>query len=221
MRSAVPPPVPFARDRRLVSKRRFDLAFALLLALPVGLVCVAVAIVLLVAQGRPVFYRSERMRTCDAGFTLWKFRTMTPAAGEPAVTGGQVAARITPIGRVLRRTRLDEFPQLWNVLLGEMSFVGPRPPLRAVVARHPEVYAGVLVFPPGITGLATVLYHRIEARKLSRCATQAEADEIYSGTCVGQKARLDRLYAARWGLGLDIAILWATLSGRWPRRRQT
>jgi lipopolysaccharide/colanic/teichoic acid biosynthesis glycosyltransferase len=201
------------------AKRRFDLALACLLALPVGLVCAVLVAALLLAQGRPVFYRSERMRTAEEGFVLWKFRTMTGPDRPPSVTAGHVAARITPMGRVLRSTRLDELPQLWNVLRGDMTFVGPRPPLRAVVTRHPDVYAGVLAARPGITGLATVLYHRTEARLLAGCVTQDEADRLYDKTCVRQKARLDLLYRSRWSPGLDLAILGATLTGRWPRRR--
>lgn len=195
-----------------LSKRLFDLGLALL-ALPVLLLLtVVVALVLLLVQGRPVFYGSERMKTPGQGFTLWKFRTMSVAAEDSGVTGGDKAARITPAGALLRRTRLDELPQVYNILRGDMSFVGPRPPLREYVERFPELYAQVLRSRPGITGLATLKYHAHEARLLQRCDSAAETDAVYARICVPAKARLDLIYQSHQGLCFDFAILLQTLS---------
>ena len=107
------------------AKRALDLIAATLLAL------------LLVTEGRPVFHVSERMRAPDRPFRLWKLRTMTVTRADSGVPGGDEVSRITPTGRLLRRTRADEIPQLWNVLKGDMSFVGPRPPAAAICRTLP------------------------------------------------------------------------------------
>ena len=114
------------------------------------------------------------MRSVDQGFRLLKFRTMHVAADSGGVSGGDKQTRITPMGRFLRRTRLDELPQLWNILRGDISFVGPRPPLRRYVDSHPDLYARVLACRPGVTGLATVIFHRTEERLLAPCKTPQE-----------------------------------------------
>ena len=97
-------------------------------------------------------------------------------------------------GRFLRRSRLDEVPQLWNVLKGDMSFVGPRPPLRLYVERFPELYAKVLQSRPGVTGLATLVFHRHEEKLLAACRSAAETDAVYARRCVPRKARIDLIY---------------------------
>lgn len=198
------------------AKRVFDIVVALGLGLLLAPLIAAVALVVVVRDGRPVFYLSERMRTPDTPFLLWKFRTMTVAESDSGVSGGDKSARITPTGRILRRYRLDELPQLWNVLRGDMSFVGPRPPLRRYVEAFPAVYAEVLRARPGITGLATVVYHAEEERLLAPCRTAAETDAVYSRRCVPRKARLDRIYAARRSVCTDVWLMFATILRRLP-----
>ena len=161
-----------------LSKRLLDLILALLLvailALPFGLL----VLVLLCSEGRPVFYVAERMRAPGQPFLLWKLRTMSVMAPEVGVSGGNKSSRITATGRFLRRSRLDEVPQLWNVIRGDMSFVGPRPPLRLYVERYPDLYAQVLRSRPGITGLATLTFHRHEERLLADCTSTSETDAV-------------------------------------------
>ena len=108
----------------------------------------ATALAVLLYDGRPVFFRQERIGRGGQPFHLWKFRTMRPASGGPLLTvAGD--ARITPLGRFLRRTKLDELPQLWNVLKGEMSLVGPRPEVRRYVERYTPDQRRVLALTPG------------------------------------------------------------------------
>jgi len=195
------------------AKRAFDLIVALLL-LPVLLpMMAAVALAVLVADGRPVFYVSPRMRTPDRAFALLKFRTMAPAGAndEPGATGGAARARVTRLGRTLRRLRLDETPQILNVLRGDMSLVGPRPPLPAHVRASPDLYARVLACRPGLTGLATVMLFRREERLLAGCADQRQTEATYRRRCIPRKARIDRIYARRGSLSLDVRILVWTL----------
>ncbi len=132
-----------------VGKRVFDVLLALVLSVLLLVPAGMIAVWILVSDGRPIFHRSERMRSPSRAFQLWKFRTMRVVAQDSGVSGGDKAARITPTGRVLRRSRLDEIPQLWNVLVGDMSFVGPRPPLRRYVERFPALYSRVLQSRPG------------------------------------------------------------------------
>lgn len=194
-------------------KRLFDIGLALLLLVPLGLVMAGVTVWLALAQGRPILYGAERMRDPDHGFTLWKFRTMREAGRDSGVSGGDKAARITPAGGFLRRTRLDELPQLFNILKGDMSFVGPRPPLRRYVEACPETYAAVLRSRPGVTGLATLVFHRHEERLLAQCATPEETNRVYLRRCIPRKARLDLIYQRRQSLCLDLWILLRTLRG--------
>ncbi|SDO77116.1 Sugar transferase involved in LPS biosynthesis (colanic, teichoic acid) [Lutimaribacter pacificus] len=205
-------------------KRIFDLLVAILLLALLWPVIAILALAILVLDGGPVLYRSERMRTPQQPFTLWKFRTMRMVSDDSGVSGGDKAHRITRTGRFLRRTRADELPQLWNVLRGDLSFVGPRPPLRRYVELRPDLYADVLRQRPGITGLATLVYHRTEERLLSACRTADETERVYVTRCVPRKAALDRIYAARRSLSLDLRLMVATLfrrcaPGRFARRQ--
>jgi lipopolysaccharide/colanic/teichoic acid biosynthesis glycosyltransferase len=193
-----------------VSKRLFDLVFASLLAVVLAPLILWVAVWLWRRQGAPLFYVAERMKTPDRAFRLWKFRTMTVAEADSGVSGGDKVARITPAGAWLRAKRLDELPQLWNVLRGDISFVGPRPPLREYVERFPALYGEVLKSRPGITGLATLVYHRHESRLLARCATAEETDAVYARTCVPRKARLDLIYARRRSFCMDLDLILQT-----------
>lgn len=203
-----------------LQKRLFDIALALALSLVLALPFALLCLWLLWREGRPLFYLSERMRAPGRPFRLWKLRTMTVARGEGGVSGGDKAARITRTGRILRRTRADEIPQLWNILRGDMSFVGPRPPLRSYVERFPDLYAQVLRSRPGITGLATVVFHRHEERLLAACRTPEETDATYARRCVPRKARLDLIYKRNQSLGLDMALLALTLwRALFPRSR--
>jgi lipopolysaccharide/colanic/teichoic acid biosynthesis glycosyltransferase len=201
-----------------LSKRLFDLCVVLALIVVFGVPILLLLGVLLIVQGRPVFYISERMKAPGQPFWLWKLRTMTVAVENSGVSGGDKAARITPIGRFLRSTRLDEVPQLWNILRGDISFVGPRPPLRIYVERFPALYARVLQSRPGVTGLATLRYHAVEERLLAPCTTPEQTDSVYCSRCIPRKAQLDLLYQRNWSLCLDMSLMWETLKSVLLRR---
>lgn len=195
------------------AKRIFDVAAALflilLLALPFGILL----IYLLLREGRPVFYVSERMRTPERPFMLWKLRTMRMVKADSGVSGGDKADRVTPMGKWLRKYRADEIPQLWNVLKGDMSFVGPRPPLRIYVDRFPEVYGRVLKSRPGVTGLATLYFHRREEQLLHDCVTPEQTDDVYVRRCIPRKAYLDEIYSNRRTLCMDVLLMINTVRG--------
>ncbi len=194
-----------------------DRAIALLLVPVLIPVLAAILPIALFCQGRPFLYDSRRMKSPDQEFRLWKIRTMRAVSGAAlAVMGGDQLASVTKLGRVLRSLRLDEIPQIFNVLAGDIRFIGPRPPLRRYVEAYPEIYAQVLSMKPGITGLATVLVHKREKRLLEACGTAAETDAVYQHACIPLKARLDLLYMRRRSLGLDAFVIYRTFAGLLP-----
>ena len=192
------------------SKRLFDLVLITLLLpilVPVGLV---ISVLILVTDGRPILYISERMTSSTRSFRLWKFRTMTVVPEESGVSGRHKTNRITKLGRLLRRIHADEIPQAWNVIWGHLSFVGPRPPLRSVVEEFPEVYGKVLECRPGLTGMASFFFNRHEDWVLRDCEDADEAASVYARRCVPQKARLDLIYQRNQSMALDLWLLWLT-----------
>jgi lipopolysaccharide/colanic/teichoic acid biosynthesis glycosyltransferase len=112
-------------------------------------------------SGLPVFFRQERLGKNFKPFRILKFRSMRVSQGGPSVTvGGD--SRVTRIGKLLRRTKLDELPQFWNVFLGDMSLIGPRPEVPEYVALQPERYRRVLSVRPGITDPASLCFKNEE-----------------------------------------------------------
>ena len=201
-------------------KRIFDLFFASLLVVILGPVILYLIWRIWREQGRPIFYVAERMKGPQIAFGLVKFRTMTVVAQDQGVSGAHKTARITPLGARLRAKRLDEFPQLWNILKGDLSFVGPRPPLREYVERFPDVYARVLQSRPGVTGLATIRFHKHEDRLLARCTTPEETDDVYCRICVPRKARLDLIYQRHQSTCYDLDLV-IQIIGNLFRRKPT
>tara|TARA_A100000171_G_scaffold52850_1_gene73685 strand:+ start:5565 stop:6035 length:471 start_codon:yes stop_codon:yes gene_type:complete len=151
------------------------------------------------------------MKTSDTGFPLLKFRTMKPASENSGVSGADKLERITTTGKFIRNKRLDELPQLWNVIKGDISFVGPRPPLREYVERFPEIYDPVLQSRPGITGLASVYFNSHESHLLSRSGSKEETDEIYCRSCIPRKARIDLYYQNNQSMCFDLKIMIKTV----------
>lgn len=193
-----------------LSKRLLDLIMGFVLLFLLGPIILITALIVLALDGRPVFYVSERMKSLTEGFNLIKFRTMKPAVGDSGVSGGEKVARITRTGQFLRRSRLDELPQLWNVIRGDISFIGPRPPLRQYVERFPAIYAQVLKSRPGVSGLASIYFHAHEERLLSRCRSKEETDLIYCRDCIPRKARLDLIYQTNRNICLDVSLMFKT-----------
>lgn len=187
-------------------KRVLDVVFAAVLLVVLAPLIVCIAWRIWRAKDGPVFYVAERMKSPHQSFGLWKFRTMTVVASDSGVSGGHKGARVTPLGAKLRASRLDELPQLWNILNGDISFVGPRPPLREYVERFPELYAQVLKMRPGVTGLATLRFHKHEAHLLARCRTEEQTEAVYTRICVPRKARIDLIYLRHQSIAFDFQL---------------
>lgn len=167
-------------------KRLFDILFSLSVLLALSPVLVGVAGVILVTMGRPVFFRQRRPGLNGEIFEMIKFRTMTDArdaSGNPLPDG----ARITAVGRFLRRTSLDEFPEFLNVLRGEMSVVGPRPLLVRYLPRYSAEQLRRHLVKPGVTGWA-----QVNGR---------------NALSWGEKFRLDVWYVDNRSFALDLRIV--------------
>lgn len=189
------------------SRRAIDLTIAIVLGLLLAAPFALLVLLVLVIEGRPVFHVSERMNSTSRAFGLVKLRTMRPAPDRDGVTGGDKAGRMSPLHRLLRRTRIDELPQLWNVIRGDLHLIGPRPPLRIYVEAFPELYARVLHGGVGVTGLASLRFHAHEERLLAACRTAAETDSVYRRRCIPRKARLDMIYQTRRSYWFDLRII--------------
>jgi lipopolysaccharide/colanic/teichoic acid biosynthesis glycosyltransferase len=191
-------------------KRLFDIVVssaALLWAAPLILVCAA--LIVLWDRQSPVF-AAQRMKTAQTRFVMWKLRTMR-GVDDGLPTGGSKACRTTGLGRTLRKWHLDELPQLWNVLVGDMTLVGPRPPTAHAVSQYPEDFAHILQMRPGMTGLATVAMGREERHALAAVSTLAEVEHVYMTHVLPCKLKIERQYLETWSMGLDLWILFRTL----------
>lgn len=194
-----------------VLKRAFDLALAICI-LPVLaplLLCIAIAVRL--GSPGPIFFGHLRHRDRTSRFLVWKFRTMHennaailqdyldthPDAQREWATSHKLKddPRVTGIGRFLRRTSLDELPQIWNVLQGSMSFVGPRPITTVEIERYGDHFESYCTVKPGITGL-----WQVSGRNT---------------TSYQERVQMDARYAEQWSLGLDLYILLRTFRAVW------
>jgi len=190
-------------------KRYFDLSVSivsLVILLPVFLL-VAVAIKL--DDGGPVFFFQERVGRNFSTFKVVKFRTMTtdPQVAGPLVTS-ENDKRITKVGKILRKLKIDELPQIFNVLRGEMSIVGPRPEVPKYVKLFEKEYRKLLTVRPGMTGYASVVF-RNEEQILSR---YTEPETAYVTEILPKKIKLELIYVSRVSFIFDIKIfLWTFL----------
>lgn len=191
-----------------LAKRLFDIG-CVLASLPVTLPMFVIAglAVRFTSRG-PVLFRQQRMGRNGRPFTIFKFRTMPVrrnTSSRPNVTTA-INQRFTPVGPFLRRWKLDELPQLLNVLLGDMSLVGPRPKLPV----HQE---NLLHCRPGITGRATMVFAREEVTLSS--IPMAQLDTYYHGVVLPLKQLLDDDYMSRATFTSDLKLIWNSVFRRW------
>lgn len=138
-------------------RRTLDIFVATVLLLLASPFVAVIAVLILVTDGRPVFFRQTRVGEQGRRFVLYKLRTMRVVASGPEITT-QRDSRITRLGTFLRRTGIDELPQLWHVLRGQMTLVGPRPESDALAGRYPASCQSILLARPGLTGPAQLHY---------------------------------------------------------------
>jgi exopolysaccharide biosynthesis polyprenyl glycosylphosphotransferase len=185
-------------------KSALDRLFAVVLCVILSPVFAAIAVAVRLSGPGPVLYRQSRVGLKGREFTLLKFRTMCEGADQDLAILRELNEhdgplfkmrrdpRVTPVGRFLRRYSLDELPQIWNVLTGTMSLIGPRPPLASEVDRYPgDLRRRRLLVRPGITGLWQV---------------SGRSDLSWDET-----VRLDLQYVENWSVLLDAAVMWKTV----------
>jgi lipopolysaccharide/colanic/teichoic acid biosynthesis glycosyltransferase len=185
--------------------RIFDLSVCLLVLPMVLIVGALTALLIYVDSPGSVFYRSTRVGRDGHPFQMLKFRKMRrTAAGGPLTVGDD--ERFTPIGGFLAMTKLDELPQLWNVIKGEMRLVGPRPEVPEFVARYPHEYIEILSVLPGITGPAAVEY----ASESHLLSLQQDPLRYYEEQILPRKLEIDLQYIRTRTLRDDVALLLRT-----------
>jgi lipopolysaccharide/colanic/teichoic acid biosynthesis glycosyltransferase len=200
------------RSTYLAFKRLFDIVCAgagILILLPVGLL---IGVLIKLSDWGPMFYTQTRIGQFGRPFRIRKFRSMGVNAdkvGLPVTQGED--RRITRIGRWLRRMKLDELPQLWNVLVGDMSFVGPRPEVPRYVERYTPEQREILEHKPGITDMATMLFRNEE----TLLRGTADVEQFYIRYCLPKKIELNRQYALRASVVQDLWIILQTLCPYW------
>jgi lipopolysaccharide/colanic/teichoic acid biosynthesis glycosyltransferase len=186
-----------------MAKRLFDIVVSLAALMLLALPMLAVAAWIKLDSAGPVFFRQQRVGRHGVPFAIHKFRTMRHGAGGLALTVGD-DARITRAGRWLRRTRLDELPQLLDVLAGDMSLVGPRPEVPRYVALYPPgLRERALAVRPGLTDPASLAY--IDEAAL--LAAAADPEREYVERILPAKLQAAAAYAERATLASDIAVL--------------
>jgi len=188
-------------------KRIFDLVASAVALTTLALPITVVGAVIYAVDGRPVFFRQRRVGKDGRTFRTVKFRTMRqhPHAGSSVTTGTD--PRVTALGRQLRRFKLDELPQMWNVLVGEMSFVGPRPDVEGYADRLTGGDRRILEVRPGITGPATLKYRNEE-----ELLAQVDDPQRYNDQVIyPDKVRINLRYLDEVSLPYDLKCIARTL----------
>ena len=190
-------------------KRLFDIIISFLALVILLPVLIIISIWVLLDSKGGIFYRQSRVGKNNRDFTLLKFRTMHPGADTKGLlTVGERDPRITGAGYSLRRTKLDELPQLINILAGDMSLVGPRPEVRKYVDLYTDEQLKVLDIRPGLTDNASLAY--IDESEI--LAKSEDPEKTYIETILPAKLELNLQYIRERSMGKDIGIIFRTIS---------
>lgn len=186
-----------------MGKRMFDIAGATLGLILAGPLLLILAVAIKIESRGPVFFRGVRVGLHGNHFRIFKFRSMVADAEQsgPGITAAG-DSRVTRLGRLLRRFKLDELPQLLNVLKGEMSLVGPRPEDPRYVAHYTAEQRRVLSVRPGITGAASVRYRHEEV-----LLRGPDWETVYLTVIMPDKLKIDLAYIEHWSFGSDLKVL--------------
>ncbi len=200
-----------AKKGGLIAKRLFDIVVSAFMIAILSPVLLLLAILIKADSKGPVFYRQERVTTANRSFRIFKFRTMVQNADQiGALITAEKDPRITKMGNRLRKCRLDELPQLFNVLKGEMTFVGTRPEVRKYVDAYTDEMQATLLLPAGITSLASI-YYKDEDEIMERyIAAGNTVDEAYLQHVLPEKMKYNLEYLRSFRFFGDIKLMWKT-----------
>ncbi|PIP13351.1 MAG: hypothetical protein COX49_02310 [bacterium (Candidatus Stahlbacteria) CG23_combo_of_CG06-09_8_20_14_all_40_9] len=194
-------------------KRVFDVLLSLVAVVLLSPPLMAIAMLIKLDSRGPLFYKSKRMGKDAIPFYMYKFRSMLNNSSGSKITTRD-DKRITRIGRILRKWKMDELPNLFNVLSGEMSLVGPRPEVPEYVKKFRKTYNIILKVKPGVTGLSQIKYVNESTHLTTECA-----DKEYTNTVLPDKLKLDLEYINKKSFAFDIRIILETfrtiLFGGW------
>lgn len=192
----------------LVAKRIFDFVMSIVLIVILLPFMIFIGIVVKLTSPGEIIFKQVRVTTYGKRFRIYKFRTMVagaPQKGSQVTVSGD--ARVTGIGKFLRKVRLDELPQLFNILKGEMSFVGTRPEVEKYVESYTPAMYATLLMPAGVTSTASIEY-KDEERLLSE---GRDVDEVYVGEILPAKMKYNLKYIEEYSFWGDIRILFQTV----------
>ena len=192
----------------MLAKRTFDIIVASLLVVILSPILLLLSILIKIDSPGPVMFRQVRVTTYGKPFRIFKFRTMVNNAdkiGTQVTTKGD--SRVTRMGKMLRGCRLDELPQLFNVLKGEMSFVGTRPEVEKYVAHYTDEMKATLLMPAGITSRASIEY-KDEERLLESAENE---DEVYIHQVLPEKMKYNLRAIEKFSFWDDIKTMFATV----------
>ncbi|MEG0368355.1 MAG: sugar transferase, partial [Coprobacillus sp.] len=193
------------RKISLILKRIFDIVMATILLLLLSPILLILAVWIKLDSQGPIFYRQERITTNGKTFRIYKFRTMVVDADKKgALVTSKNDSRITNIGQKIRKCRLDEFPQLINVLKGEMTFVGTRPEVKKYVNAYTDEMKATLLLPAGVTSFASIRF-KDEDEIISSYVTEKKSiDDVYIEMVLPQKMDYNLEYLKKFKFLEDI-----------------
>lgn len=191
----------------LMLKRVFDVIVSILMIILLSPVLIAVSIWIKLDSKGPVFYRQERITQYGRVFRIFKFRTMVTGADKiGTLVTTKNDSRITRVGEKIRKCRLDEIPQLFNILLGDMSFVGTRPEVKKYVDAYTDEMMATLLLPAGVTSLASIQY-RDEDEILAKYVDEEHSvDEVYVEKILPNKMKYNLKYLKSFSIVEDIVL---------------
>lgn len=196
------------KQASVIFKRAFDLFISVILLIFLIIPIAVIAIAVKCDSKGPVMFRQERVTKYGRRFKIFKFRTMVVNAeslGTMVTTDSD--SRVTRIGRKLRKYRLDELPQVFNVLSGSMTVVGTRPEVPKYVDMYEDKYYATLLLPAGITSLASIMYK--DEEKL--LASTEDADKVYVETILPEKMKYNLEYTEHFSFGSDVKLMFKTV----------
>ena len=197
-----------------MAKRTFDLTFSVIGLIVFSPILLITALVVFLSLGRPVLYSPRRAGRAGSLFTVRKFRSMRIADGPVTHHSGDDDPRITTTGKWLRKFKLDELPQLWNVAKGEMSFVGPRPETPEYTKLYTEEQQAILDLRPGITDFAS-----IEFADIGYLLKGDDPDKLYFEKVWDRKMELRMKYVRERSFWVDLKLIFLTLAAVVNRKK--